>query len=232
MFGGSFVHHVLGGYQFLLSFYAPGDKIYIFGFSRGAYTARFLSEMIDNIGLLSRGNEEMIRFAWDTFSDYQRLGGKSPQDTELDPEDNVVDDYSDTESRYSYDSDSLNPSRRRDRDREWSASRVIQEQEARERELSRVRHLRDAQEAKYQGEQPVKDPAPKGVEEPLSTEPGETNENSGPGPSIQPGRNPNANPMSFYDGDGTDLGPRSRNADTITPAPQPEGKYKKDGDLN
>jgi uncharacterized protein (DUF2235 family) len=75
MFGTTFVQHVIGGYEFLLRFYAPGDKIYIFGFSRGAYTARFLSEMLDNIGLLSMGNDAMIRFAWDTFSDYQRMGG-------------------------------------------------------------------------------------------------------------------------------------------------------------
>lgn len=75
-FGTSFVHHVLGGYKFLLRYYSEGDKIYIFGFSRGAYTARFLSEMIDNVGLLSRGNDEMIRFAWKAFSDYQRAPGK------------------------------------------------------------------------------------------------------------------------------------------------------------
>jgi uncharacterized protein (DUF2235 family) len=74
-FGTSFVHHVLGGYKFLLRYYSEGDKIYIFGFSRGAYTARFLSEMIDNVGLLSRGNDEMIRFAWKAFSDYQRAHG-------------------------------------------------------------------------------------------------------------------------------------------------------------
>jgi uncharacterized protein (DUF2235 family) len=49
-----------------------GDKIYIFGFSRGAYTARFLAEMICNIGLLSRGNEEMVDFVWYQYSDYQR----------------------------------------------------------------------------------------------------------------------------------------------------------------
>jgi uncharacterized protein (DUF2235 family) len=76
MFAGSFVDHVIGGYRFLLRYYTPGDKVYIFGFSRGAYTARFLAEMIDNIGLLSKGNEEMIRFAWQAFSDYQQLGGK------------------------------------------------------------------------------------------------------------------------------------------------------------
>jgi uncharacterized protein (DUF2235 family) len=79
MFGTSFVYHVLAGYKFLLKYYAPGDKIYVFGFSRGAYTAKFLSEMIENIGLLSRGNDEMVRFAWETFSNYQSLGGKFDQ---------------------------------------------------------------------------------------------------------------------------------------------------------
>ena len=47
------------------------DDIYIFGFSRGAYVARFLAEMLDHVGLLSAGNEEMARFAWKTFSQWQ-----------------------------------------------------------------------------------------------------------------------------------------------------------------
>ena len=54
-----------------MRYYSPGDHIYIFGFSRGAYTARFLAEMIYDIGLLSKGNEEMVHFAWTTFSDFQ-----------------------------------------------------------------------------------------------------------------------------------------------------------------
>jgi hypothetical protein len=43
----------------------------MFGFSRGAYTARFLAEMLDHIGLLSAGNEEMCHFAWKTFQRWQ-----------------------------------------------------------------------------------------------------------------------------------------------------------------
>jgi uncharacterized protein (DUF2235 family) len=82
-FGSSFVDHVIAGYEFLLRFYAPGDTIYFFGFSRGAYTARFLAEMIDTIGLLSQGNEEMIRFAWDTYSEFQQLGGSSATSKEV-----------------------------------------------------------------------------------------------------------------------------------------------------
>jgi hypothetical protein len=62
-----------------MRYYSEGDQIYVFGFSRGAYTARFLCEMLYEIGLLSRGNEEMVRFAWDTFSDFQRSRGNVPQ---------------------------------------------------------------------------------------------------------------------------------------------------------
>lgn len=54
-----------------MRFYNPGDEIYMFGFSRGAYIARFLAEMIDHIGLLSHGNEEMVKFAWKAFAQWQ-----------------------------------------------------------------------------------------------------------------------------------------------------------------
>ncbi|RYP70740.1 hypothetical protein DL771_005235 [Monosporascus sp. 5C6A] len=69
--GSSFDHHVVGGYRFLMRYYNPGDEIYFFGFSRGAYLARFLAEMLDYVGLLSHGNEEMVSFAWKAFSQWQ-----------------------------------------------------------------------------------------------------------------------------------------------------------------
>lgn len=80
--GSSFEEHVLGGYKFLMRYYAPGDNIYFFGFSRGSYTARFLAEMLDYIGLLQPGNEEMIRFAWKTFAKWQQRGDATGQDHE------------------------------------------------------------------------------------------------------------------------------------------------------
>ena len=68
-----------------MRYYSPGDTIYIFGFSRGAYTARFLAEMVQTIGLLSQGNEEMVRFAWHAFSKFQQARGRDPM-TEKDKE--------------------------------------------------------------------------------------------------------------------------------------------------
>jgi len=45
--------NVLHAYEFLVQNYAEGDQIYLFGFSRGAYTVRVLAGLIHKIGLLS-----------------------------------------------------------------------------------------------------------------------------------------------------------------------------------
>ena len=59
--------HVTDAYRFLMRYYQDGDRVFIFGFSRGAYTARAVAAMIYKVGLLTQGNEELIPFAWDMF---------------------------------------------------------------------------------------------------------------------------------------------------------------------
>ena len=46
------------GYQAISQSYQPGDAIYIFGFSRGAYTARSLAGMIAICGLPTQNNAQ------------------------------------------------------------------------------------------------------------------------------------------------------------------------------
>jgi len=46
--------HIKDDYTFLVETYRPGDKIFIFGFSRGAYIARALNGMIEFAGLLNK----------------------------------------------------------------------------------------------------------------------------------------------------------------------------------
>ncbi|KAF4634421.1 hypothetical protein G7Y89_g3683 [Cudoniella acicularis] len=46
--------HIREVYSFIASNYTPGDEIVLIGFSRGAFTARSVAGMIDNIGLLTR----------------------------------------------------------------------------------------------------------------------------------------------------------------------------------
>src|SRR2546427_1596399 len=62
-FGYGISDNVADAYQFLMRTYEPADRIYMFGFSRGAYTARALCGMLHIVGLLSRGNEGLIPYA-------------------------------------------------------------------------------------------------------------------------------------------------------------------------
>jgi uncharacterized protein (DUF2235 family) len=61
VFGSGFEANVLDAYRYLMEVYNDGDDIYIFGFSRGAYTARALAGMLHGYGLLCRGNEGHLR---------------------------------------------------------------------------------------------------------------------------------------------------------------------------
>ncbi|KAI0205661.1 hypothetical protein F4808DRAFT_240444 [Astrocystis sublimbata] len=68
--GNTFDAHVMAGYRFLMKFYDTGAKIYMFGFSRGAFTAKFLARMVNTVGLLCKGNEEMVPFAYRLYQKY------------------------------------------------------------------------------------------------------------------------------------------------------------------
>ncbi|KAI0800501.1 hypothetical protein C8Q74DRAFT_1364224 [Fomes fomentarius] len=67
MFAWNLGSHVMGGYEFLMQNYKEGDKICLFGFSRGAYTARALAGMLHKVGLLPVCNHQQIPFAWSTY---------------------------------------------------------------------------------------------------------------------------------------------------------------------
>ncbi len=52
MFGAGLITRIVRGYTFVSRNYAAGDRIYLVGFSRGAYTARALAGLISAKGLL------------------------------------------------------------------------------------------------------------------------------------------------------------------------------------
>ncbi|HEY6764725.1 MAG TPA: DUF2235 domain-containing protein [Candidatus Sulfotelmatobacter sp.] len=62
-FGYGISDNIADAYQFLMRTFEPGDNIYIFGFSRGAYTARALCGMLHIIGLLREDNEGLIPYS-------------------------------------------------------------------------------------------------------------------------------------------------------------------------
>ncbi|KAF8751145.1 hypothetical protein RHS01_08813 [Rhizoctonia solani] len=59
--------HVTDGYEFLMQNYIEGDKICLFGFSRGAYTARALAGMLHKVGLLPPFNYQQVPFAYHMY---------------------------------------------------------------------------------------------------------------------------------------------------------------------
>jgi uncharacterized protein (DUF2235 family) len=50
-------------YTWLMQTWQPGDTVFVFGFSRGAYTARALCGMLYRIGLLRSGSENLVPYA-------------------------------------------------------------------------------------------------------------------------------------------------------------------------
>ena len=52
--GDGIEENIADGYTFLMNNYEPGDKIFLFGFSRGAYTARVLANFICRVGIFRK----------------------------------------------------------------------------------------------------------------------------------------------------------------------------------
>lgn len=50
-------------YNFLIDKYEAGDRIYLFGFSRGAFTVRAVASLILWYGLIRQGNEPLVPYA-------------------------------------------------------------------------------------------------------------------------------------------------------------------------
>ncbi|KDR77529.1 hypothetical protein GALMADRAFT_407064 [Galerina marginata CBS 339.88] len=65
-------------YHWLSERYKPGDRIFLFGFSRGAFQVRSLAAMIDAVGLVPEGHEEQIPYAYKL---YMRLKTASQEET-------------------------------------------------------------------------------------------------------------------------------------------------------
>jgi uncharacterized protein (DUF2235 family) len=65
---------ILGAYGFVAETYEPDDRLFLFGFSRGAYTVRALAGFIHMIGLLPPDQLNIANYA---LSAYKKAGEKS-----------------------------------------------------------------------------------------------------------------------------------------------------------
>lgn len=56
-------NNVNDAYKYLMQVYEEGDKLYLFGFSRGAFTVRSFAGMLYKCGLLYPNNDNLIEYA-------------------------------------------------------------------------------------------------------------------------------------------------------------------------
>ena len=61
-FGAGLLANVGDAYRYLMGVYEAGDNVFLFGFSRGAYTIRALGGVLHMFGLLSPGNDGLIPY--------------------------------------------------------------------------------------------------------------------------------------------------------------------------
>jgi len=78
-FGAMLVDKLAEAYTWLMEHYQPGDRVYVFGFSRGAYTARALAAMVGRPGLLRSGSNHLVRYA---VRQYARKRDATDQDNQ------------------------------------------------------------------------------------------------------------------------------------------------------
>lgn len=68
-FGYGLSANIKNAYRFLAQEYRPGDQLFLFGFSRGAYTARSLAGLIRNCGLLTSNHVDRVDDAFAFYRD-------------------------------------------------------------------------------------------------------------------------------------------------------------------
>ena len=68
--------NVLDCYEFIVDNYADGDAIYLFGFSRGAYTVRVLAGLIHKVGLIAK---QQVHLAGSGLTAYKQFSSDTPQ---------------------------------------------------------------------------------------------------------------------------------------------------------
>lgn len=81
-FGYGFRENISEAYAFLMDTYEEGDRIFLFGFSRGAFTVRSLAGVLHTCGLVEKRNQNLLPYLFrihmrssDTPEDGVRAGG-------------------------------------------------------------------------------------------------------------------------------------------------------------
>lgn len=70
-FGLGLKDNVTQAYAWLMENWRPGDRVYLFGFSRGAYAVRVLVGLLNQPGLLRPGSENLIPYAYQQYRSHR-----------------------------------------------------------------------------------------------------------------------------------------------------------------
>jgi uncharacterized protein (DUF2235 family) len=81
MLGEGLIDKIVGAYTFLVFNYTPGDELFIFGFSRGAFTARAFVGFVRNLGIIQRRHAARISDAVELYKKHE--AGQSHNKPEL-----------------------------------------------------------------------------------------------------------------------------------------------------
>ncbi|MES1929198.1 hypothetical protein SADO_08077 [Salinisphaera dokdonensis CL-ES53] len=68
-FGYGIQQNLVRAYRFLIDTYVAGDRLFIFGFSRGAFTARTLAALVDTVGVLETDARDRAKAAVKAYLD-------------------------------------------------------------------------------------------------------------------------------------------------------------------
>lgn len=69
--------NVLDAYTFLMRHFEDGDRVFMFGFSRGAYTARAVAGAVHQFGLLHPEHENLAPYLWKSYSEDEATDRRS-----------------------------------------------------------------------------------------------------------------------------------------------------------
>lgn len=82
-------------YVFLMNHFEAGDRLFLFGFSRGAYTVRAVASLLHMYGLIPKGNEPLVPYAIRMLTAINKFGEK-PRTPEVDAIFDLANEFKET----------------------------------------------------------------------------------------------------------------------------------------
>jgi uncharacterized protein (DUF2235 family) len=86
--GRGLLDNVVEAFTFLMNYAEADDRVFLFGFSRGAYTVRMLAGLLHMLGLLPKGNENLLPYL---KRHYKSIQGTTPEEAKK--QWNMCDDF-------------------------------------------------------------------------------------------------------------------------------------------